>query len=48
VILVGLYFLIDRYYDYSNGLFIFFVGLSILAIPHMQVMHGFFSRTRRS
>jgi Brp/Blh family beta-carotene 15,15'-monooxygenase len=48
VILVGLYFLIDRYYDYSNGLFIFFVGLSILASPHMQVMHGFFSRTRRS
>ncbi|MFM7671752.1 MAG: Brp/Blh family beta-carotene 15,15'-dioxygenase [Bacteroidota bacterium] len=47
VILVGLYLLIDRYYDYSNGLFIFFIGLSILAIPHMQVMHGFFSRPHR-
>jgi Brp/Blh family beta-carotene 15,15'-monooxygenase len=44
-ILVGLYFLIDRYFDYSNGLFIFFIGLSILAIPHMQVMHKFFSRS---
>ncbi|MBM3432167.1 MAG: hypothetical protein FJX92_04075 [Bacteroidetes bacterium] len=47
VILFGLYFLIDRYLNYSNGLFIFFIGLSILAIPHMQVMHGFFSRNRK-
>lgn len=46
VIMIGLYFLIDRYFDYSNGLFIFFIGLSILAIPHMQVMHGFFRRSR--
>ncbi len=44
IILIGLYFLIDRFFNYSNGLFIFFIGLSILAIPHMQVMHGFFSR----
>lgn len=48
VIMIGLYFIIDRYFDYSNGLFIFFIGLSILAIPHMQVMHGFFSRGHRS
>jgi Brp/Blh family beta-carotene 15,15'-monooxygenase len=48
VIMIGLYFMIDRYFDYSNGLFIFFIGLSILAIPHMQVMHGFFSRAPRS
>ena len=46
IIMIGLYFLIDRYFDYSNGLFIFFIGLSILAIPHMQVMHGFFSRAK--
>jgi Brp/Blh family beta-carotene 15,15'-monooxygenase len=44
VIMIGLYYLIDHYFHYSNGLFIFFIGLSILAIPHMQVMHGFFSR----
>ncbi len=48
VIMIGLYFLIDRYFDYSNGLFIFFIGLSILAIPHMQVMHGFFSRGQKA
>lgn len=47
VILIGLYFMIDRYFNYSNGLFIFFIGLSILAIPHMQVMHGFFHRTEK-
>jgi Brp/Blh family beta-carotene 15,15'-monooxygenase len=48
IIMIGLYYLIDHYFDYSNGLFIFFIGLSILAIPHMQVMHGFFSRAPRS
>ncbi len=48
IIMIGLYYLIDLYFDYSNGLFIFFIGLSILAIPHMQVMHGFFSRAPRS
>jgi hypothetical protein len=48
IIMIGLYYLIDHYFDYSNGLFIFFIGLSILAIPHMQIMHGFFSRAPRS
>lgn len=47
LIMIGVFFMIDRYFDYSNGLFIFFIGLSILAIPHMQVMHGFFSRNTR-
>jgi Brp/Blh family beta-carotene 15,15'-monooxygenase len=46
-ILIGLYFLIDHYFHYNNGLFIFFIGLSILAVPHMQVMHGFYGDPAR-
>lgn len=34
-----LYWIISSFFNYDNQLLIFFIGLSILAIPHMQLMH---------
>ncbi|MBM3922853.1 MAG: hypothetical protein FJ340_06580 [Sphingomonadales bacterium] len=39
-----LYWGISSFFNYDNQLLIFFIGLSILAIPHMQLMHELLSR----
>ena len=39
-----LYFGIRFFFNYDNQLLIFFIGLSILAIPHMQLMHQLLTR----
>jgi Brp/Blh family beta-carotene 15,15'-monooxygenase len=39
-----LYWLISSFFNYDNQLLIFFIGLSILAIPHMQLMHQLLTR----
>lgn len=44
VIMGLLYWLISSFFNYDNQLLIFFIGLSILAIPHMQLMHQLLTR----
>jgi Brp/Blh family beta-carotene 15,15'-monooxygenase len=45
LIIMGLlYWLISSFFNYDNQLLIFFIGLSILAIPHMQLMHQLLTR----
>ena len=44
VIMALLYWGISSFFDYDNQLLIFFIGLSILAIPHMQLMHQLLTR----
>ncbi|MFM8806525.1 MAG: Brp/Blh family beta-carotene 15,15'-dioxygenase [Sphingomonadales bacterium] len=39
-----LYWTISSFFNYDNQLLIFFIGLSILAIPHMQLMHQLLTR----
>jgi Brp/Blh family beta-carotene 15,15'-monooxygenase len=44
VIMGLLYWAISSFFNYDNQLLIFFIGLSILAIPHMQLMHQLLTR----
>jgi Brp/Blh family beta-carotene 15,15'-monooxygenase len=44
VIMALLYWGISSFFNYDNQLLIFFIGLSILAIPHMQMMHQLLTR----
>lgn len=44
VIMALLYWVISSFFNYDNQLLIFFIGLSILAIPHMQLMHQLLTR----
>jgi Brp/Blh family beta-carotene 15,15'-monooxygenase len=44
VVMGLLYWIISSFFNYDNQLLIFFIGLSILAIPHMQLMHQLLTR----
>lgn len=44
IIMGFLYWGISFFFNYDNQLLIFFIGLSILAIPHMQLMHQLLTR----
>jgi len=44
VIMGLLYWLISSFFNYDNQLLIFFIGLSILAIPHMPLIHQLLTR----